>query len=206
MFQFAPIAEQKTMAIDSDMQKEKELIERIKRGERSAFDALVDAYRDRGFAIAYSLVRNPEDAKDILQEGFIRVYMKIKSFRSESKFSTWFHRILVNSAIDFLRRRNRKEKVFVHMFTDTKGREIDAPDQHSEPVRIIQEREFTVDLERCISALPERQRVCFILKHQNGLDNMQISQITGCGLSTVKVHLFRAARNLRRVLVYYIPE
>ena len=206
MSRFAPIAERKTMAIDSDMQKEKELIERIKRGERSAFEALVDAYRDRGFAIAYSLVRNPEDAKDVLQEGFIRVYMKIKSFRSESKFSTWFHRILVNSAIDFLRRRNRKEKVFAHMFTDTKGREIDAPDQHSEPVRIIQEREFTADLEHCINILPEKQRICFILKHQNGLDNLQISQITGCALSTVKVHLFRAARNLRRVIVYYMPE
>jgi RNA polymerase sigma-70 factor (ECF subfamily) len=132
--------------------------------------------------------------------------MKIKGFRFESRFSTWFHRILVNSAIDFLRRRNMKEKVFVQMFTDTKGREIDAPDQHNEPVRIIQEREFTADLEHCMNTLSEKQRICFILKHQNGLDNMQISQITGCGLSTVKVHLFRAARNLRRVLVYYMPE
>ncbi len=206
MFRFPPITERAGMAIDSDMQKERELIERVKRGERSAFDALVDIYRDRGFAIAYGLVRNHEDAKDVLQEGFIRVYLNIKSFRSEAKFATWFYRILVNAAIDFLRRRNRKESVFMHVLLDEYGGTIDAPDQHSEPRQIIQAREFTADLEHCLSALPEKQRICFILKHQNGLDNKQISRITGCGLSTIKVHLFRAARRLRRILFYYTPE
>jgi RNA polymerase sigma-70 factor (ECF subfamily) len=194
------------MAIDSGMHREKELIARIKRGDRAAFSELVDAYRDRGFAVVYNLVRNPEDAKDVLQEGFIRVYLNIKYFRVESKFSTWFYRILVNSAIDFLRRRKAKGKLFVRFFVDEEGREIDSPDKSSDPGPIIQGREFSADLEQVIQSLPEKQRMCFILKHQNGMDNTEIARITGCSLSTVKVHLFRAVRNLRRLLVYYLSE
>lgn len=192
------------MESDFITQNEKALISRVKEGERAAFDELVKSHRNKGFAIAYSMVGNPEDAKDVLQEAFIRVYLNIKSFREQSKFSTWFYRVVVNCALDFLRRRKSMYKIFTQPIVDEEGNEKEAPDIRYEPSKIVLTQELSQRLDDCIDELPKMQKACFVLKHQDGFANQEIAEILGCSLSTVKVHLFRAVRALQDKLSAYL--
>lgn len=181
------------------------LIEGIKNGERASFDQIVKMYQQKGIGIAYGMVGNLEDAKDILQEAFIKVYTQIKSFRGQSCFSTWFYRIVVNSSIDFLRRKKRGERIFVRelMDGDSKPQELQAPDLRYEPAKVVINAELSGRLDECVEALPEKQKACFILKHREGLTSSQIAEVLNCRLSTVKVHLFRATRTLQNKLAAY---
>ncbi len=192
------------MSIEIDIEKEKALILRMKENERSAFDELACIYRNKGFAVAYSFVGNPEDAKDVLQEAFIKVYLNIKKFKEQAKFSTWFYRIVVNCSLDFLRRRKTLRRVFTQNLLDEEGKEQEFEDRRNEPGRILMNEELGIVLDNCILELAEKQKVCFILKHQNGLSNQEIARLLRCTISTVKVHLFRAVRNLQVKLSYYL--
>lgn len=194
------------MVSQFDIEKEKLVVERIKQGERAAFDELVQVYRDRGFAIAYNLVGNPEDAKDILQEAFIKVYLNIKGFNSESKFYTWFYRIVVNCSLDFIRKRKAMRKTFTEPLLDEEGNEKEIPDSRYVPSKIVLSAELAANLEDCIAKLSENQRISFVLKHQNGLSNQEIASVLKCSLSTVKVHLFRAVRALQDKLSSYVVK
>lgn len=194
------------MIVDSG--KQKELIERMKQGERSAFDEMVEIYKMKGFSIAYNMVGNCEDARDILQEAFVKVYLNIKGFRENAQFSTWFYRIVVNCCLDFLRKRQRANRVFAEPLIDEEGqvRELEVADTTFDPARMAMAGEISRNLEFCIAALSERQRICFVLKHQNGLSIEEIAQAIKCNPATVKVHLFRAVSNLRKSLPRYIAQ
>lgn len=184
---------------------ESALIENIKQGERASFDILVSLYQQKGFSIAYNLVGNIEDAKDILQEAFVKVYLNIKGFQEKAQFFTWFYRIVVNCSLDFLRKQKRKERIFVEAIKDEEeqGKKLEIPDSSSEPARVAILRELGQELEDCIAKLSKNQKLCFVLKHQNGLTVQEISEILKCNPATVKVHLFRAANNLRNSLAKY---
>lgn len=191
---------------DISVGEEKILIERIKEGERASFDKLVEMYRNKGLNIAYNLVGNLEDAKDVLQEALIKVYLNIKSFRAESQFFTWFYRILVNCALDLLRRRKTLGKVFTRSLTDDEGKEQDVADERYEPSKVVLNQELMQNLDSCIAELPEKQKACFILKHQQGLNNQEVAHILRCSISTVKVHLFRATKTLQGKLTNYLDK
>ena len=192
------------MQAESDIHKEHILIERLKQGERPAFDALVEMYREKAFAIAYNLVGNPEDAKDVLQEAFIKMYLCIKDFRGNARLFTWFYRILVNCSMDFLRKRKSRSKVFSLSIRDEEDKEIEVADARTEPFGVLGASEMSQHLDECLGGLSEKQRICFILKHENGLSNQEIAQVLHCALSTVKVHLFRAVKALRKKFAFYL--
>lgn len=185
-------------------QDETSLIEEISKGDRASFDQLVNLYRDKGISIAYNIVGNLEDAKDVLQEVFVKVYLNIKSFRRESKFSTWFYRIVVNSSLDFLRQRKKLTKVWTESLSDEEGRQLEVEDLRFEPAKMLINQELSGKLDSCIEILTEKQRVCFTLKYRNGLTSSEIAGILKCANSTVKVHLFRAVRVLQDKLAAYI--
>ncbi len=190
----------------ANIDKETVLIQRIKQGERASFDALVSLYQQKGLGIAYNMVGNLEDAKDVLQEAFVKVYLNIKGFQERAQFSTWFYRIVVNCSLDLLRKKKRLNRIFIDSIIDEDGREkkLDVADSRLEPARMAIERELGRNLEDNIAKLSEKQRACFVLKHQNGLSIEEISQILKCNPATVKVHLFRAVGNLRKSLSKYM--
>src|SRR5690606_12045103 len=87
------------------------LVERVQRGDRDAFRTLVERYQRRLFSVAYGMVRNKEDAMDVVQDAFIKVHRHISNFQGSSSFYTWAYRITVNLCIDFLRKRSRQQEV-----------------------------------------------------------------------------------------------
>lgn len=182
------------------------LIENIKDGERASFDSLMSLYQQKGISIAYHMIGNLEDAKDVLQEAFVKVYLNIGGFRGYAKFSTWFYRIVVNCSLDFLRRRKRSDKFFIVPFADEegKGKEQEVEDLRNEPARVVIANELSKKLDECIEALSEKQKACFILKYRNGLSSHEISGIMKCSQATVKVHLFRAVKTLQEKLAGYL--
>lgn len=188
------------MVINSN--EEKELIGRLKEGERAAFDELVDIYKEKGFSIVFNMVGNFEDTKDVLQEVFVKIYLNIIKFQEKSRFSTWFYRIAVNCALDFLRKRKKSNRFVSDFLIDEDGRErkIEVADKRAEPARAAMINELSRNLEDSIAKLSEKQKTCFVLKHQNGLKIDEIAQILRCSGTTVKVHLFRAVNNLRKDL------
>lgn len=182
------------------MDQESGLIERARNGDRAAFNSLVDMHKEKAFALAFSFIGNVEDAKDVLQEAFVKAYIGVISFRGSSKFYTWFYRILVNQCKDFLRKKKARSGVFLDPLPSPGGDEDNAPeavDPAPLPSQAALDRETSQMINDAITALPERQKAVFMLKHIQGMKLNEIAETVGCSESTAKVHLFRAVRGLR---------
>lgn len=183
------------------MDPELDLIIRAKKGERASFDSLVEIHKERAFALAYHFTGNPEDAKDLSQEAFIRAFVGIRDFRGGSGFYTWFYRILVNLCRDFLRRKKSRSKVFMERGTLWTGEDTeDMPepvDSTPDPSEAVLDGETRQLISEALDKLPERQKAVFVLRHLHGMKLSEISEVVGCSEATAKVHLFRATRGLR---------
>jgi RNA polymerase sigma-70 factor, ECF subfamily len=188
--------------LDSELQ----LIERARNGERAAFDSLVGIYKGKAFALAYNFTGNTEDAKDVLQEAFVKAYLNIKKFRGGSTFYTWFYRILLNQYKDILRRKRTRIKVLVDApgpMDENDDAPAEAVDNSPGPGTALLNKEIREKADEAINMLPEKQKTTFILKHMHGMKLSEIAGIIGCSESTAKVHLFRATKNLQKALSPY---
>jgi RNA polymerase sigma-70 factor (ECF subfamily) len=152
------------------------------------------------------MVRNREDALDISQEAFARAYTSLPAFKGEASFTTWLHRIVVNLAIDSLRRRQRSGTA---TYDDTRAapeeREADAsaPD---DPATSLETKHVRALLARGIAQLPPAQRAVLVLREIEGMSYEGISQAVGCTLGTVMSRLFYARRKLQRVLKAHLAD
>ncbi len=169
------------------------LVDRVKNGDREAFMKIVAAYQQKIFVLAYSMVRDREDALDLVQEVFIRLYEKIRSYRAGENFQAWLLQIARNLSIDFLRRNKARRK------DSLDGLDLDRADlaAEQEDQDRFQTREF---IHRAVLALPEKQRLVFILHHFDELKYEEIAERLGIALGTVKSLHFKAIRNLRKTL------
>ncbi len=192
------------------MDSELRLIERARNGERAAFDSLVDIHKGRAFALAFHFTGNIEDAKDLLQDAFVRAYVNIKKFRGGSNFYTWFYRILVNLCRDFLRKKRTRLKVLVDApgpLDEENEMPLEAVDGGPDPEDALLNKEIREKVDAAINMLSERQKSAFILKHMQGMKLDEIASVMNCSESTAKVHLFRATKSLQKFLSpYLMPE
>ena len=184
------------------------LVYRAQQGNRWAVDELFRRYQDRAFAIAFHLCSGDrEEAQDVVQEAFLRIFRKIGTFRGKSSFYTWLYRIVVNAALDRRRRRWRWDRILFRR-QGSSGQEgsptplEELPDKRtsSSPSDQSQEKKFTRDLRSAMAALSEKQQAVFQLKVLHGLTIPEISEILGSAEGTVKSHLFRATHMLREAL------
>jgi len=169
---------------------EREAIEACRRGEREAFDRLVERYQRDVYRLCYRYVNDHEDASDLAQEVFIKAWRAIGRFRGESAFSTWLYRIAVNACLNFraLRRPVTQE----------------LPETLADPVPLAAQRVEREDEARRVRAavrrLPEKQRATLILKIYHELTHEEVAEILGTTVGTVKSSLFHALGNLRKLV------
>lgn len=179
---------------------ERGLIRRAQRGDRMAFDALVRRYDQEVLRMALRIVRSPEEAQDLYQEAFLKVYRSIGQFRLEARFSTWLYRVVMNVCFDHLRRQKTRNEVQApeHEDGETDYTQTLAEDRPVlNPERAFQSQEIAHRLESALGRLSPRERMVFELKHCQGLKLRDIGDLCGTSEEAAKNSLFRALQKLR---------
>ena len=170
--------------------------------EPEAFDLLVERYQERAYRIAWSVVRDREDAKDCTQEAFIRLHDAAGSFAGQSKFSTWFYRILVNCCLDHRRRGRGWRRLLVWRDAEDEENTGDLverqPAPPDDPGERMDEDQQMSRIWEAVETLSPQQRAAVLLQCREGLPTKEIAAVLGTSEATVRVHLHRAFATLRR--------
>lgn len=165
--------------------REESLISRAQAGDLAAFEDLVRAYQDMAYRIACRIVGSPDDAQDVCQESFIKLHRVIGKYRPRHKFSTWLYRLVVNTAIDFLRRERHPGHVPLEESADVTSRDT------------WPYRDLRLSVDQLLDGLSPKQRVAFALRDLQGFPLDEVARILNCSAITVRVHLHAARRRLR---------
>jgi RNA polymerase sigma-70 factor (ECF subfamily) len=178
-----------------------ELINKAQNGDESAFNELVCRYDRNVLSIALKYVNDRDDAKDIYQEVFLRVFRGLKKFQFKSEFSTWLYRITTNVCLTFIRsgRKNTMMKIDNEMDTDIIDNMAETDDANS-PDNLFLRSEVTNNVNKGLEKLSPKQKMIFILKHFEGYKIREISVMLNSSEGTIKKYLFEANHKLRRHL------
>jgi RNA polymerase sigma-70 factor, ECF subfamily len=181
-------------------QEEQELISQAQRGNVVAFERLVHTYDRQVLSLALSMMHNEEDAKDIYQEVFIRVYRALPKFRMDSKFSTWLHRIVTNVCLTHRSRRKRHEHTSIEDNPEgTRPLSETLADRSSADQDTIS-AEIQGRVREAMHALSPQQKLVFSMRHFEGHKLREIAERMNCAEGTVKKYLFTATERLREQL------
>ncbi|MEE2645525.1 MAG: sigma-70 family RNA polymerase sigma factor [Myxococcota bacterium] len=186
------------------------LISKILAGEQEAFQMLMSRYERRAFGVAMGMLRNPDDAMDVVQEAFIRVYKHLPNYQSDCAFFTWLYRIVKNLCIDHYRKHGSKVKVEYEdgwKRSDTLLEHAFVADlRHLEPDRPLDRRQLGEALSEALDSLSDKHREVMVLREIEGLSYEEIAEIVGCRLGTVMSRLHHARKNLQRALIPYLES
>ena len=184
------------------------LMLRVRADEPGAFEELVNLYQHRLVAVMHHLVGNAEEAEDLAQEVFLRVYRAREKYTPRAKFSTWLFTIANNLALNALRSKQRKPAVplAVHDSGPLGPRPAEqlVHDRQAQPMHHLQQRELAAIIQEAIKGLNERQRVAVILNKFEDMNYAEIAEVMGLSTKAVKSLLSRARMNLRAVLSAYV--
>jgi RNA polymerase sigma-70 factor (ECF subfamily) len=173
-------------------------------GERDAarerYGELVAHQQRRAVRIAYQYLRDAHDADEAVQDAFIKVFTHITSYREDLPFEVWFTRILVNACLDLRKSRSRRLRWAVPMSSNHDIAPNDPVTLEPTPEQRLVSKERANEITAAVESLPDRQRTVFTLCHLAEQTTAEVSQALGVSEATVRVHLFRAIRKLRRLL------
>jgi len=175
-------------------QTDQQLIESFRGGNAHAFNLLVVRYQQRVYWTARRILGSHEDAADIVQEVFLRVYRKLHTFREQSAFYTWLYRITVNLSLNA----SRKRKITGFFHLDDLG--MGQPSDGEDPEKILVEREQRSLLDSAVETLPGKQKAVFAMRYHEGLKFNTIAAILGKSVGGVKSNYFHALRKIDRYL------
>jgi RNA polymerase sigma-70 factor, ECF subfamily len=176
--------------------EEAEILKKLKAGDESAFNKLVALYASRVLNTCYRFLLDKEDAEDISQEVFIEVFQSIRSFRGNSKLSTWIYRIAVTKSLDEIKKRNRKKRI------QSLGKIIHLDDVANwitggtMPDKSIIEEEKMSEIMQALNTLPDNQRVAFTLSRIDGYSNLEIAEMMNTTIEAVESLVYRARKRV----------
>ena len=190
------------------LSKDSHLAAEIKRlvasGERDAarerYGELVANQQRRAVRIAYQYLRDAHDADEAVQDAFVKVFTHITSYREDLPFEVWFTRILVNACLDLRKSRSRRLRWAVPLSATNEVAHAEPATPDPTPEQRLVSRERATEITAAVDSLPDRQRTVFTLCHVAEQTTAEVSQTLGLSEATVRVHLFRAVRKLRRLL------
>ncbi len=186
---------------------DEELVAAVLAGDRERFGDLVDRYQGRLVNYLYRLLRNLDEAHELAQEVFLKVYQALDRYDPRYRFSTWLFRVAQNAAIDQIRRR-RLKLVPIHRQEegDEEGRDWDLPSPERGPYRHLRNRERGEAIQQAIDALPWEYRELIVLRHYGELSYEEIAGVKGMPLGTVKNKLFRGRQLLKEKLSEFLTD
>lgn len=191
----------------TDTTRESISLELLKAGDRNEFARLVDVFTNPIYRLAQNMLNSEQDAEDVLQETFIKVFKNVRDFEERSNLSTWIYRIAVNEALMILRKDKRKAASLDEPDQDD---DFDEPrelmDWCCQPEKTFLSEEVQEQLQKAIKLLPEKLRVVFILRDMEDLSIRETAQALNISEMSVKTRLLRARLKLREVLSQYFAE
>ncbi len=182
--------------VDHRNTDEAALVSRVQAKDELAFREIVDRYQNKVYSIIYGILRNHNDAEDIAQQVFAKVYFSIKNFDSRSSLLTWIYKITVNECYDYLRKKRVRKLVYESDFTEEDANKMEggiAVDSKPQADDALAKRDLVLKLLEKISA---QDRQLMLLKEVQGHSVEELSQMTGMNENTIKVKLFRARQKL----------
>ena len=185
---------------------DQQLVERVQKGDKRAFEVLVLKYRHRIFSLVLRFVRDPDEVQDVVQEAFIKAYRALPAFRGDSAFYTWLYRIGINTAKNYLVSQGRRAPTSTS-FDSEEAENFEDGDQLRDintPERLMMTRQIGETVDEAMAALPEELRTAIMLRELEGLSYEEIANIMECPIGTVRSRIFRAreaiAERLRPLL------
>ena len=191
------------LAPDVDQQ----LVERVQKGDKRAFDLLVIKYQHKVMAVISRLIRDPAEAQDVAQEAFIKAYRALPGFRGDSAFYTWIYRIAINTAKNYLVARNRRPPA---SDLDVEDAEFypgnDAIHEMNTPERNLLRDELQATIEQAFQDLPADLRTAVTLRELEGLSYEEIAEVMECPVGTVRSRIFRAREAIDKRIKPLVEE
>lgn len=181
------------------------LIERVRAGDKTAFDELYRRYHTKAYNVAFRVVKNEESAMDVVQDAFIKVYRNLDGFAGTSSFYTWMYKIVMNLAIDKVRAKKRDQKLVEfdeRVAGDGGDAQASAPGHH--PLRRVLRSELQDRIREALAELPEYHQLAIVLREVDGLSYEEIAELMDCPKGTVMSRLFHARRKMQERLGAYL--
>lgn len=152
------------------------------------------------YNVALNYLQNVEDAEEVTQDVFVKVYQSIDSFKDKSTFKTWIYRITINQSLDFIKKKNSKKRFFVYGKKSENEFEIQNTPNFEHPGILLENQENAKLLFDVINSLPENQKTAFILSKVDGLSNPEVAEIMEMSISAIESLIFRAKNSLKEKL------
>ena len=179
------------------------LLKRAQKGDMDSFEQLIEKYQLKAYNIAYRLMGNEEDAKDALQESFIKVYNSLDKFRGDSKFYTWVYRIVSNTCHDLLKKNSKNKKVIslTNYLNKEDGETRDIEDPGHTVEEIVENKEKSKDILAALNKLSDTHKEILIFRDVQGFSYEEIGDILNCTEGTVKSRISRARMKLKEIIL-----
>ena len=181
---------------------EAELISRCQQGNQEALRQIFDLYNKKVYRVAYGVLRQREEALDIVQEVFIKLFRSIKNFKRESRLSTYLYRMAINAAID----RVRKVRKPVLSSLEAEERIQPAEEPEKRPDRLLLYKELEEKVNEALGKVPADQRMALILREVEGLSYQEIADSMGCSIGTVMSRLHYGRKKMQELLKGYVTQ
>lgn len=173
---------------------DRQLVERAQRGDKRAFELLVEKYQRRLGRLLSRFIRDPSEVEDVMQEAFIKAYRALPAFRGDSAFYTWLYRIGINTAKNYLAAMGRRAPTSTDLEAEEAEGHVDGERLRdlNTPENLLLSREIADTVNSTIESLPEELRTAIQLREMEGMSYEEIASIMGCPIGTVRSRIFRA--------------
>jgi len=189
-----------------EAEQDRVLIESAQKGDKLAFKRLVQRHQRRAFAIALGLLRDEQDAREVVQEAFLRVHRGLDSFQGGSTFFTWLYRIVTNLSIDLMRKPSRRVELGENHEFDEADIPLLSRIDGADPLDVLRRAEIRNKLEAALEALPVYHRGVILMREVEGLSYEEMAEVMGVSKGTIMSRLFHARQKLQRALADVYAE
>jgi RNA polymerase sigma-70 factor (ECF subfamily) len=186
---------------------DQDLVSAARKGDRDAFKTLFERYHRRAYALAFGVLRHPDDALDVVQDAFIKAHKYLDKFEGNSSFYTWLYRIVMNLAIDHLRKHRRVKPVELDESRLEDGENTLLPKiLGGNPGRALMDKQIRTRIDQALDELSENHRAVLVMRELEGLSYEEMAQTMGCSKGTIMSRLFHARKNMQKRLIDLIEN